>query len=257
MGVDRTRVQEQWTRRADAYTHSPLHRGTEDLRHMVELASPEPTHRVLDLATGGGHTARAFSTAVASVVAFDLTAKMLRNARGLAHEESMSGMEFVQGDVAHLPFREASFDCVTVRAATHHFPDIPGTLLEVLRVLRPGGLLIVNDSIVPDDPEIAEFINRLELLRDPTHVRCYSTSGWEGLLRSVGFEVVHREAWRKHHDFQSWMDLAGMTAEAKKEMEEAVLLAPPGVNEALRVVVDDGRVVAFSDAKGLYIARRP
>lgn len=254
--MDRHRVQDQWTRQADAYTTSPLHRGTPDLEIMVGMAEPKPSDVVLDLATGGGHTGRAFAHHVATVVAFDITRRMLENARGLAEEERLPNVLFVQGDVTALPFGPSTFDLVTVRAATHHFPDLPSALAEVKRVLRPEGRFVVNDSVVPGDPTVDRFVNEAEVLRDPTHVKSYSVSEWEVHLRAAGLRLLAKESWRKFHDFQFWMELAGMEGKDKKRLEEAYLSAPREVRESLRVEVRGGRVVGFADEKGIFLARR-
>ncbi len=254
--MDRRRVQEQWGRQADAYATSPLHRGTPDLLRMVEMVRPRGHELVLDLATGGGHTARVFAPHVAQVVACDMTRRMLENARRLALEEDMEDMEFVQGEVSALPFRDAYFDLVTVRAATHHFPDIREALREINRVLRPGGRLIVNDSVVPEDPEVDRFINAAEVLRDPTHVKSYSRSEWEEHLQAVGFHLAEVELWRKTHDFHLWMDLAGMGEGEKRRLENHFLAAPVHIKDFLQVDVREGSVASFADLKAIFLVQR-
>lgn len=256
VAVDRRRVQEQWSRQADAYTTSPLHRGTPDLDLMVEMIQPRSHQLALDLATGGGHTARTFAPHVGWVVAFDLTGRMLENSRRLAREGGISNMHFVQGDVNSIPFRDGAFDLVTVRAATHHFPHLRRALQEVHRVLRPGGRFLVNDSVVPNEPEIDAFVNEAEAFRDPTHVRSYSMQEWERHLQAAGFGVLRRESWRNQHDFQFWMELAGMDQHRKEQLEARFLGAPENIRASLDMVIKEGRVACFTDQKGLLFARK-
>src|SRR4051812_30238835 len=66
---------------AQAYVTSTRHAEGADLQRLVELAAPRGNERMVDIATGGGHTALRFAPHVASVVAFDLTASMLKAAR--------------------------------------------------------------------------------------------------------------------------------------------------------------------------------
>ncbi|HEX9999781.1 MAG TPA: methyltransferase domain-containing protein, partial [Actinoplanes sp.] len=69
---------------------------------------------------------------------------------GLVHAAAR-GVEAVQGDVAALPFATASADVVAAGEILEHVPDLPGTVAELCRVLKPGGLLIldtVNDTAV-------------------------------------------------------------------------------------------------------------
>jgi hypothetical protein len=56
-------------------------------------------------------------------------------------------------------------------------------------VLRPGGRFILADTVAPEDAAADTFLNTLELLRDPSHVRDYRGSEWLRLLRSAGFEA--------------------------------------------------------------------
>src|SRR5690606_39820909 len=58
-----------------------------------------------------------------------------------------------------LPFADGSFDLVTCRIAPHHFADVQRAVHEVARVLRPGGLFLLIDSVAPEDPELDEFLN--------------------------------------------------------------------------------------------------
>ena len=74
-------IQEQFGKTAEAYVHSPTHANQPDLAQMVERAHLHGDEQVLDIATGGGHTALAFAPHVREVVATDLTPRMLDAAR--------------------------------------------------------------------------------------------------------------------------------------------------------------------------------
>ncbi|WP_458187912.1 class I SAM-dependent methyltransferase [Haladaptatus sp. NG-WS-4] len=101
------------------------------------LAQAErPIERAVDLAGGTGRAARVLQVPERIVV--DAAAGMLEQARG-------HGLASVRGDAARLPLRSESVDAVVVSDALHHVGDVPSTLTEIARVLRPGGVLVVRE----------------------------------------------------------------------------------------------------------------
>src|SRR3954452_19591175 len=64
-------VRKQYAASGDAYVRSATHAGGDDLARLVAVIAPQPSDRLLDVATGGGHVAKAFAPMVAEVVASD------------------------------------------------------------------------------------------------------------------------------------------------------------------------------------------
>jgi SAM-dependent methyltransferase len=185
--------------RADLYTTSASHTDQQVLGRVVEIADPKADWRVLDIGTGTGHTALAFAPHVREVVGLDLTEEMLREARKLAQERGIDNATFRVADVHRLPREfEASFDLVTCRRAAHHFSDIDRALAEMVRTLRSGGLLLIDDRSVPEDDWIDETMHRLDCLHDESHVRQYRASRWLALLENAGLSVEVVEPYTKH-----------------------------------------------------------
>ena len=135
---------------------SPGHAGGPDLEQLVAWGKKRGAARVLDIATGGGHTALAFARFTPSVVAVDITLPMLQAARELVAGSGVSGIRFLGADVEALPFRDGTFGTVTCRTAAHHFPALLPFLRQVARVLRPGGSLLVEDILGHDDEDAVE-----------------------------------------------------------------------------------------------------
>jgi 2-polyprenyl-6-hydroxyphenyl methylase/3-demethylubiquinone-9 3-methyltransferase len=97
-----------------------------------------PGHGVLvDVACGGGLLAPHVRDLGYRHVGVDLSVSGLRTAR-------RKGVEVVQGDAAHLPLPSASADVVVAGEVLEHVPDLPAVVAEVCRVLRPGGLVVVD-----------------------------------------------------------------------------------------------------------------
>lgn len=201
-------AQEVFGQRADLYVNSATHRDPAVLGRLVELAQPQPDWRVLDVATGAGHTAFAFAPYVAEVVALDLTPKMLVEARKLAAEQGVSNVRLVLADIHELPFDDetfddAGYDLVTCRRAAHHFSDIQFAIEEMVRVLKPGGLLLIDDRSVAEDDFVDNIMNRLDWLHDQSHVHEYRPSEWQSMLEAAGCQVLIVEPYIQHRPVRS------------------------------------------------------
>ena len=194
---------EVFGQRAAFYTHSPAHTDERTLTHLVELAAPGREWRALDLGAGSGHTAFAFALHVASVMAADVTPEMLAEARRLRDERRVRNVRFCLADAAALPFSAASFDLVTCRRAAHHFPDLPGALAEVHRLLRSGGVFAVDDRSVPEDDFVDVTMNALDRCHDESHVREYRPSEWRAMLERAGLALRQVEPYVRHRPLSS------------------------------------------------------
>lgn len=116
-------------------------------------AGPGPTGRVLDVATGPAGVALAIRSATgAQVVGIDLTRPMLEQARQNLASLHQDGVHLVQGRGEELPFEDGSFDAVTFTYLLRYVADPAATLVELARVLRPGGVLANLEFHVPPAP---------------------------------------------------------------------------------------------------------
>jgi SAM-dependent methyltransferase len=253
----KARVQAQFGANAASYVASATHAEGEDLDQLVRWVEGGSDRVALDVATGGGHTALALAPLFGRVVATDLTEAMLRAAEEHARSRGATNLEFRLADAESLPFPDAAFDLVSCRIAPHHFDDVERFVREVARVLRPGGLFLLEDSVAPNVPEDAEFLNRVEKLRDPTHVRTLSWREWFDCIASAGLTVEDHQTRAKPHSYQAWVDRAKVPPEARAELAAAFRAAPASAGAMLRIVVDGQNVVSFADDKLLVKARKP
>lgn len=250
------RVQEQFGASAAAYVSSPLHAAGEDLDRLLAWGAARRAERVLDVATGGGHTALAFSRFTASVIAVDLTLPMLRAAREFTAPQSAGSIRFLGADAEALPFRAGTFGTVTCRIAAHHFPALLPVLREVARVLRAGGSFLVQDILGHDDAEAAAFITEVERRRDPSHVRAFRQLEWTAFLRAAGLTVMDEAVMSRRRGWDDWTGRMRMTDEARADLERFVLDAPARCREAFEFSIEQGRVISFSDRMLLLRADR-
>lgn len=252
----KTQVQAQFGASARDYVTSAGHAGGADLERLVTWGRRRGAPRVLDVATGGGHTALAFSGFTPTVISTDLTLPMLEAARDFIRGKAADNVRFLASDVEALPFRDTSFGVVTCRLAAHHFPAILPALKEIARVLRPGGSLLVEDILGHDDRELAAFILEVEKRRDPSHVRALTHREWEAFLKAAGMTVIDEETLTKARPWDDWTARMRMTPTAKGDLERFVLEAPERCREAFRFTIEDGRIQTFSDRLVLLRADR-
>lgn len=231
-------VQEQFGPVAAAYGASAVHAGGPDLEAMVAAGSLQGTERVLDVATGAGHTALAFARGAAEVTAFDLTAAMLATARDLAAAQSVTNMAFVAGDAEHMPFPDATFDLVTCRYAAHHFPHPAQAAQEWARVLKPGGRLLLVDTVSPDDPTSDTVLNTAEILRDPSHVRDHTVGQWFTMLGKAGLAVADAGRFPLRLEFANWTARMRTPEAAAAQIRILFANAPASVQASLRLESD-------------------
>ncbi len=211
-------VSRQFGKNAHNYATSAGHARGSDLAMVVDQLKAEESMTVLDVATGAGHTACAVAPLVKHVVAVDLASEMVAETKGLASAKALDNVDALVMDVEALAFADESFDAVTCRIAPHHFLDIEKAVSEIARVIKQGGVFVLEDSISPASSRLDRFINEVETLRDPTHVRSYTKAQWKDMLESAGFRVEMTRKYRKTHNIAQWMDMAGLDAEGKQKV---------------------------------------
>jgi SAM-dependent methyltransferase len=115
------------------------------------------------------------------------------------------------------------------------------------RVLKPGGIAVVIDNVVPEDPVAAEFINRFETIRDPSHNRAYGEREWIEFYRAAGLEILALERFRKARDFDVWTSMMSVSDATKAELRKMLLEAPSAAREALAPEEADGALRFYLD----------
>ena len=228
-----------WDRVAAAYATSPIHAAGEDLGWLADALAPEPGQAILDIGCGAGHAGFAVAARGAVITAVDTSERMLETARLLAEERGLSGYTAVRADVAELPFGDGSFDGVVSRYSAHHWPDVGAALGEAARVVRPGGRVVVVDTVVPDAPALDSLVNALELLRDPTHGRnlrmrrvassLHGEQGWRSTAERRWMIVLETVSWFARAQTEPWR------ADAARALLRA---ATPEAVEALAIERD-------------------
>jgi demethylmenaquinone methyltransferase/2-methoxy-6-polyprenyl-1,4-benzoquinol methylase len=116
-------------------------------RRLTVGAVVQPGARVLDACCGTGDLAIAAEREGGIVTGLDFSGEMLVRAR-----RKSDTIEWVQGDVLALPYDDGGFDAATVGFGVRNVADLPAGLLELRRVLRPGGRLAILEITQPSGP---------------------------------------------------------------------------------------------------------
>lgn len=228
-------VQDRFGAAAANYVTSAVHASGQDLAWIIELSALTGTEHVLDVGTGTGHTAFALAPFAATVVALDITQEMLSAAQHVATERQLPNIQFVIGNALSLPFEDARFDLVTCRLAAHHFPQVKPAIQEWARVLKPSGKLILVDTISPEEADGDLFVNEIEILRDPSHIRNYRRSEWTVFVTAAGFTVTQTHEQGILLDIPSWTQRIHTPPASVAIIEERLQTASPVIRELLHI----------------------
>lgn len=162
--------------------------------------------KVLDLAAGTGISTREYSRSGAWCLAADFSLGMLRSGR---HRN----VPAVAADALHLPFADGSFDAATISFGIRNFVDTTAALVEILRVVRPGGRLVICEVSTPTFGPI-RFLYRRFIRRAMTllgKVNSSNPAAYEYLSESMAAwpdqralaEIIAAAGWRR----VEWLNL--------------------------------------------------
>ena len=195
---------EQYGVRARDYVTSAVHSSGADLDQIEAELRGCHAARVLDLGCGGGHVSYRAAPHVANVVACDVTAAMLDVVAATAAERGLANISVRQAAAERLPFADGSFDIVLCRFTAHHWPNMEAGLREARRVLRRTGRAVFIDTVAPADRALDTHLQAVELLRDASHVRNYSTAEWVAALSRSDFAVASITIRALRMEFPIW-----------------------------------------------------
>lgn len=224
-------VLERFNRTAEAYVqHGGQRDAAEKLAKRLEFAGVKPVDRVLDVACGPGAFVLAAAPRVRFARGIDLTPGMLRQARQFQRERGIENVGFDRGEAEHLPYADGTFDLVSCQFAFHHMPHPEASLREMVRVTRPGGHLLIVDSLGPEDAATLELRDRIERLRDASHTNSLSAASCLALFEKHGLVVRKQKVQKWSHSLSEWMLRAGVKPSDKtyQAVRRAIEESMPG-----------------------------
>jgi ubiquinone/menaquinone biosynthesis C-methylase UbiE len=180
---------------------------------LAELRAGET---VLDLGSGGGIDVLLSAKRVGpegKAYGLDMTDEMLSLARENQRKAGATNVEFLKGDIEHIPLPEASVDVIISNCVINLAADKDAVLAEAFRVLRPGGRLAVSDVVVRG--EVPPAIRRSVELWIGCVAGALEESDYQAKLRTAGFERVAVEPTRVYRaaEARDALARAGLPAE--------------------------------------------
>ncbi len=194
-------ILDQFTRQAVPFSRQPAHSQEAFLQLLLEMAGVGPADTVLDVACGPGIVACAFAARARHVTGIDLTPAMIDRAKELQQARGLANMSWRLGTVLPLPYPDASFSVVVTRYTFHHFIDPQAVLAEMVRVCRPGGLVLVADCT--STPEKREFLDYEEKLRDPSHTQTLTPEEFGRLAAAFGLRQVKTRFFKSERNLEA------------------------------------------------------
>ena len=120
--------------------------------NVVKMVADHEPEVVMDIATGTGDLVikMAQQTSAKKLIGLDISSGMLEVGKIKVEKEDLSHrVEMVVGDSENLNYKDESIDAVTVSYGVRNFEDLEKGLSEILRVLKPGGILVILETSVP------------------------------------------------------------------------------------------------------------
>lgn len=195
-------IREQFTRQAAPFAAKPEHSQAAADAVVLEAAGFEAEDRVLDVACGPGLLATVIAPRVRRVTGIDLTPAMIEQARRHAAQRGATNVAWQVGDAAALPFEDGAFTAVVTRYSFHHMPDPLSVLREMARVCERGGRVIVID-VFTTTPQQQTAYDRIERLRDPSHVSALRIETFRELFAAAGLTLVREAGYRLEMELES------------------------------------------------------
>jgi glutathione S-transferase len=216
-----------------------------DIGHLEKTIADlklRPASQALDVATGAGYTAAFLAGKGFTVTAADQP--VAPEAVALAQGQHLA-ITFNDHSAEQLPYADGTFSLVICRGAAHHLKAPEKFVSEATRVLKTYGYLVVIDGTVPDDHvEANAWMNMLEQLRDPAHVRFTTPNTWRAWCQQRGLTVTRAQMDAvKMSDLQGYFNETNTTPENRKKVLEMVAKAPAAARELFKIGQENGKIV--------------
>lgn len=223
---------------AARFERAPVQSDPEALARLVAFADLASGSRVFDAGCGPGLVSAAFLDSGCDVTGVDLSAEMVDRARARCARFGPRA-RFERGTLFG-PVAGAPFDASVSRYVLHHVADPLAFVSRQVELLRPGGVLVLNDHTTDPDSGAAAHHQRLERERDSTHTLNLTAGAIVDLFAAAGLVGVRSVEEIFTLDFDEWFDRG--TPAAPKQDVRTRLLDGPKARGFRPTLLDDGSV---------------
>ena len=237
-------AQEQFARQSHRYGQGHILENVEDVQAALKFVQLPAKAKVLDVATGGGHTGLYLASLGHDVTLADIAQPMLERAAKTAAERGLT-VRTSQHAAEQFPYPDQQFDFVTCRVAAHHFSSPENFIRETARVLKTGGyFLLIDGSVQDDEPEAEAWLHKVEKLRDPSHHRLLTPRVWAGLCKANNLAVSHSQLTPfKQPDLNWYFETAATSPENRKQVLDLIDHAPASARKLFELGEENGKIV--------------
>lgn len=219
-----SKIIEQFSQQAIPFTQVPGH--FDAMQILIKISEVCCNDFVLDVACGPGMVACEFAKHAKQVTGIDITPAMIEQAEKRQIEQKLDNLEWTIGNAIPLPYSDNSFSLVLTRYSYHHLLKPEEALSEMIRVCRPGGRVMVADVAIESSKSAA--YDRLEILRDPSHIHALTKKEFAALFQNSGLVDCRQSAY-------------GVDIELETQLKAS--FPNPGDEEIIRKLVTDDVVV--------------
>jgi SAM-dependent methyltransferase len=193
------------------------------------LAELKPGEVVLDLGSGGGIDVLLSARRVGptgKAYGLDMTDEMLALARENQQKSGLTNVEFLKGEIEHIPLPDNSVDVIISNCVINLSADKDRVLAEAFRVLKPGGRFAVADVVIRGS-EVPDAVRRSMELWVGCVAGALEEDSYRDKLTQVGFAAVGVEPTRIYRasDAKHFLDEAGLTDERVLEQIDGRIMS--------------------------------
>ncbi len=229
-------ISNAFDRQAEAVYCCRVFSDKEKIWKILRFADIKADYRVVDIGCGPGYILRE-SEFVHEVTGLDISEEMIRIAKSQAPYAKI-----VRGVAEELPFVKGYFDIVISRAMLHHVTDVPSALKEMARICKPGGYVIVAETLSSSERSQADLHNYVEKLRDPSHNRMLSNEEYHSLIAGAGLQLVDELRTKDVRELEEWTAVTSPPESAKEEIRRLLTESIGEDRLGLRPIRKDGAI---------------
>ena len=233
--------------------------GAADLDEAAAYLLPDASADILfDACCGNGAVSAYFSHRVKMVIASDNSMELLKKAQELISEKrALNNVLFREADPEDLSFPAGAFSLLCCRRDFQRFSDLDRVLAEFYRVLRWEGKMVFIDTLLPDNPDAADFYHKINELRDPGYVRAFPLAEWRYAADSCQFRIDEVSTFLAPIPFQNWCREALLPSATIGKIKNLFLSAPPEVIRHFNPKTFGGELESFTVRRFLVKAFHP
>lgn len=205
---------DDFSRRAAAYTHGLPESEGAWLKDTIRKIGFGEGNLLVDIGVGTANAALPFLEAGGRLLGVDPAGAMAQKGRARLDEIGLgTSAAFLLGDGHQIPLADGCADCSICRNVFHHMRSPAEVTSEMVRILRPGGHIIVMDHYAPDDAGAQAEIHVTEKLREPSLVHTVSLAEFRAHYAAAGADLIEAHTEKERLDALKWLK-SGRTPEA-------------------------------------------